>query len=148
MSVDDNLRKIEAGFAAVSARNIDGFLAILDPDFRLQVIIKPLALHQAGTFNGKDGFRYYLNLLFTSFPDFQMDQGVLQANGNKVYHEMVIHGTHEVAFTLPNGIQVPPSHTRINLPLEVFHTFDAEGRFMSSTCYINILDVVRQFGKE
>ena len=114
---------------------------------KLQVIIKPLALHQQGTFNGKEGFRYYLNLLFTSFPDFHMDQVTLRAEGNMVYHEVVIHGTHEVAFTLPNGLEVPPTHTRVNLPIEVYHTFAPDGRFLSSTGYINILDVVRQFGK-
>jgi predicted ester cyclase len=146
MSAEDNLNRIVAGFEAVSARDIDKFLSYLDPDFRLQVILKPLALHQQGTFNGKEGFRYYLNLLFTSFPDFHMDQIALRANGNMVYHEIVIHGTHQAAFTLPNGIVVPPSGMRVELPLEVYHTFDPTGRFISSTSYINLLVVLIQFG--
>lgn len=147
MSAEDNLEKVAAGFAAVSARDFDLFLSYLDPEFQLEVIIKPLALHQQGTFNGKEGFHYYLNLLFTSFPDFHMDQFALRADGDMVYHEIVIHGTHAAAFTLPNGIEVPPTHMRVDLPLEVYHSFSPDGRFIGSTSYINILDVIKQFGK-
>ena len=76
-----------------------------------------------------------------------MDQIELRASGNMVYHEIVIHGTHKVAFILPNGIQVPPSGMKVDLPIEVYHTFDPAGRFISSTSYINLLDVLKQFGK-
>lgn len=147
MSAQDNLNKIAAGIAAVEAHDIEQFLSYLDPDFKLQLIIKPMALHQQGSFNGKDGFRHYLNLLLTSFPDFRMEQVALRAEADTVYHEMVIHGTHQAAFALPNGIVVPPTHMQVNLRIEAYYTFSPDGRFMSSTGYVNILDVLRQFGK-
>jgi len=146
MSAQDNLNIITAGFAAVEAHDIERFLSYLDPDFKLQLIIKPMALHQQGSFNGKDGFRHYLNLLLTSFPDFRLEQIALRADGDTVYHEMVVRGTHQAALTLPNGIVVPATHTRVNLPIEAYYTFSPDGRFLSSTGYVNILDVIRQFG--
>jgi len=146
MSSEENTAKIEAGFAFVNERNIDGFLSLLEPEFKLNLIMKPDMLQQAhGTLQGPDGFRYYLNLLYTAFPDYLMQQVSIRAHGNMVYQEIVIRGNHLGDFVLPNGIKIPPTRMKIEIPVEVYHTFDADGRFLSSTGYANLIDVVKQF---
>jgi predicted ester cyclase len=147
VSPQDNANKIEAGFKAVNERDIETFLALLEPSFKLQLILKPELLQGKGTLHGLDGFRYYLNLLYTAFPDYVMEQVNITARGNMVYQEIIIHGTHQGEFELPNGMKIPPTGLRINIPVEVFHTFDAQGRFLSSTGYANMIEVFKQFGR-
>ncbi len=62
-----------------------------------------------------------------------------------VYQEFVILGTHSGPLLLPNGVRLPPTGMKIRLPVEVFHTFNSEGGFVSSTGYANLLDIMKQF---
>ncbi len=41
MSAEDNARKIESGVTAVNARDIPGFVKLLEPGFKLHLILKP-----------------------------------------------------------------------------------------------------------
>jgi predicted ester cyclase len=147
MSPEDNLSIVEAGFKAVTERDVEAFLALLDPSFQLHLILKPELLQTHGTLHGIEGFRYYLNLLFTAFPDYEMELVGITSHGNMVYQQLVIHGTHKGEFELPNGMKIPPTGLRVNIPVEVYHTFDQDGRFLSSTGYANIIEVLKQFGR-
>jgi hypothetical protein len=40
---------------------------------------------------------------------------------------------------------MPPTGLKIRLPVEVFHTFNNQGGFVSSTGYVNLLDIMKQF---
>ncbi len=146
MSSQDNIAKVQAGFKLVSERNFEAFLALLEPDFKLQLILKPEVLQAHGDLRGLEGFRYYLNLLATAFPDYVMEEVTIRAHGNMVFQEIILRGTHLGDFILPNGIKIPPTRLRVQVPSEVFHTFDPQGRFVSSTGYANLIDVLRQFG--
>ena len=146
MPSQENMAKVEAGFTAVNKRDVETFLALLDPTFKLQLILKPEVLQAHGDLAGPEGFRYYLNLLYTAFPDYLMEQTKITAQGNMVYQEITIHGSHLGDFVLPNGLKVPPTGLRIAIPVEVYHTFDPSGRFLSSTGYANLIDVFKQFG--
>jgi hypothetical protein len=44
-------------------------------------------------------------------------------------------------------MEIPPTRLRVAIPVEVFHTFDANGRFLNSTGYANLIDVLKQFGR-
>ncbi len=147
MSPQDNLHKIQAGFKAVNERDIEAFLALLDPSFRLQLIVKPEVLQAHGTLEGLEGFRFYLNLLYSAFPDYSMEETRITAYRNMVYETITIRGTHKGDFQLPNGIKVPPTGLKVTIPVEVYHTFDDEGRFLSSTGYADLIDVLKQFGQ-
>ena len=145
MSAEDNARKIETGLAAVNARDIPGFVKILAPGFKLHLILKPEQLMPQGQKSGAEGFAEYLRMLYAAFPDFQIEQTGLQANGRMVHQEVIVHGTHGGSLTLPNGITVPPTGLRVTIPCEVFHSFNAEGGFISSTGYVNLMDIAKQF---
>ena len=142
MGAEDNLRTVEAGFAAVNAHDLDGFIALLDPEFRLQLVFKPPMVQQ-GDLNGREELRRVLSLTNSAFPDYQMEQVALRANGNMVYHELMVRGTHQANLTLPNGVTVQPTGRRVEMPVEVYHTFDPAGRYMSSTIHVNLLDVLK-----
>ena len=145
MSSEENLRKVEAGLVAVNIRDVETFLALLDPEFQLKLVLKPDMVNQEGAHNGKEELRAQINQVYSVFPDYQMEQVVLRAHGNMVYHEVIVRGTHQGGFTLPNGVTIAPTGRRVEIPVEVYHTFDPTGRFLSSTVYVNLLDVLKQF---
>jgi len=145
MSADDNIKKIEAGLAAVNAKDMDGFVRLLEPGFKLHVLVKPEQLMPQGQKSKPEAFREYLGMLYGAFPDFHVEQINIRGNGNMVHQELIIHGTHTGTLTLPNGMLIPPTRLRIRIPCEVFHTFNTSGGFIASTGYVSLLDMIRQF---
>ena len=145
MTTQDNIDKVTAGFAAVNNRDIPAFIALLEPDFKLFLIVKPERLMPQGQVSGPDGFAKYLEMLYTAFSDVVFDQQSITANGNMVYQQLVVRGKHTGPLMLPNGIQLPPTKLKVNLPTEVFHTFNEQGGFVSSTGYANLMDIMKQF---
>ncbi len=147
MSAQDNLNKVVAGLAAVNAHDLAGFMQILDPGFKLYLIVKPERLMPKGQVSSPQGFGTYLHMLYTALPDLQFQQVGIRANGNMVYQELIILGTHNGPLELPNGSMVNPTGIRVKLPAEVYHTFNDHGGFISSTGYVNLLDVMKQFNQ-
>ena len=145
MTAEDNKNKILAGTAAVNNRDIEGFTRLLEPGFKLFLIVKPEQLLPQGRVSGPEGFATYLNMLYTAFSDVVFHQESVQAQGNMVHQEFLIIGKHTGPLLLPNGIQMPPTGIKIRLPVEVFHTFNNQGGFVSSTGYVNLLDLMKQF---
>jgi predicted ester cyclase len=145
MSAQDNINKVLAGVEAVNRRDIAGFVRLLEPDFKLYLILKPEQLLPQGSISGAEGFGTYLTMLYTAFQDVEFQQQSLQASGNMVHQEFLIIGRHTGPLVLPNGVSIPPTGRRIRLPVEVFHTFNDQGGFVSSTGYANLLDVLKQF---
>ncbi len=145
MSADNNVKKVEAGLAAVNAQDIDGFISLLEPGFKLYLLVKPELLMPQGQKSGPEAFRKYLGMLYNAFPNFFAEQTNIRGSGHMVHQELVIHGTHMGTLILPNGMRIPPTGLRIQFPCEVFHTFNAAGGFASSTGYVNLLDMVKQF---
>jgi predicted ester cyclase len=145
MTTQENINKVLAGLDAVNRRDLAGFMSLLEPDFKLFLILKPERLLPQGKVSGPEGFAAYLNMLYTAFTDAEFKQKSVQANGNMVHQEFVILGRHSGALVLPTGITIPPTGRKINLPIEVFHTFNDRGGFISSTGYANLLDILKQF---
>ena len=145
MTAEDNKKKILAGTAAVNNRDVEGFMRILEPGFKLYLIVKPERLLPQGKVSGAEGFGTYLNMLYTAFSDMVFQQMSVQAQGNMVHQEFLIIGKHTGSLSLPNGVVLPPTGFKIRLPVEVFHTFNNEGGFVSSTGYVNLLDIMKQF---
>jgi predicted ester cyclase len=145
MTAQDNLNRVLAGLTAVNNRDVQGFVDLLEPDFKLYLILKPEQLLPQGRVSGPEGFATYLNMLYTAFSDVVFKQVGIQANGNMVHQEFIILGRHNGPLVLPTGITIPPTGRKINLPIEVFHTFSEQGAFISSTGYANLLDVLKQF---
>jgi len=146
MSAQDNIAKVEAGLKAVNEHGIDEFVALLEPDFKLQLILEPATSQSPGAANGRDGFRAYLWLLFSAFPDFRMEQVRISAHGNKVYQEIIVYGAHLGEFVLPNGLKIPPTGLEVRILVEIYHTFNESGGFISSTGHAKLVDVLKQFG--
>jgi hypothetical protein len=84
-------------------------------------------------------------MLYTAFSDVVFHQESVQAQGNMVHQQFLILGKHTGPLQLPNGLQIPPTGLKIRLPIEVFHTFNIQGGFISSTGYVNLLDIMKQF---
>ena len=145
MTAEDNKKKILAGTVAVNNRDVEGFIQLLEPGFILYLIVKPERLLPQGKFSGAEGFSTYLGMLYTAFSDIVFQQETVEAQGNMVHQEFLIVGKHTGPLLLPNGVELPPTGFKIRLPIEVFHTFNAEGGFISSTGYANLLDIIKQF---
>jgi predicted ester cyclase len=146
MSAEDNLRRVKLGFDAVNEHHIDAFIDLLDPEFRFQMVMRPQMLQTGGTINGPEGLRHYLNLFLTGFPDFHLEEISLRASGNMVYYEVIAHGTHTQGIPIPNSITIPATGQRVKIPVEVYHTFDTAGRYISTTVHVDIVDVIKQIG--
>ncbi len=147
MSAQDNLNKVVAGLTAVNAQDVTAFMQLLEPGFKLYLIIKPERLMPKGQISGPQGFGSYLHMLYTAVPDINFQQVGIRASGHMVYQELVILGMHSGPLELPNGTVVNPTGIRVRLPAEVYHTFDDRGGFISSTGYVNLLDVMKQFNQ-
>jgi predicted ester cyclase len=145
MTAEDNKNKVLAGTFAVNNRDIEGFTRLLEPGFKLFLIVKPEKLLPHGKVSGPEAFATYLDMLYTAFSDVVFQQESLQAQGNMVHQEFLIIGKHTGPLQLPNGVTLPPTGLKIRLPIEVFHTFNNQGGFISSTGYANLLDVMKQF---
>ncbi len=145
MSVEDNKQKILAGTEAVNQHDIEGFLRLLEPGFKLYLIVKPEKLLPQGRVSGPEGFGAYLQMLYTAFSDVVFQQLRLDAQGHMVYQEFIILGKHNGQLELPNGMVIPATKLNIRLPVEVFHTFNEKGGFINSTGYVNLMDIVKQF---
>jgi predicted ester cyclase len=145
MAEQDNIRKVEAGVTAVNARDMDGFVRLLEPGFKLHLLVKPEQLMPQGQKSQPEAFREYLEMLYEAFPDFKVEQTGIRGSGNMVHQELFIHGTHTGTLNLPNGTRIPPTRLRIRIPCEVFHTFNAAGGFIASTGYVSLLDLAKQF---
>ncbi len=147
MSAQDNLNKVAAGLEAVNRRDVAGFMRLLEPGFKLYLIVKPERLMPQGQISGPQGFGDYLNMLYTAFPDVNFQQTGVRASGNMVYQELVIQGKHNGPLVLPNGTSVKATGIKARVPTEVYHTFNDQGGFISSTGYVNLLDILKQFGQ-
>jgi len=145
MSAEDNKKKILAGTIAVNNRDIEGFVRLLEPGFKLFLIVKPENLLPSGKVSDPSGFSTYLGMLYKAFGDVVFQQQSIQAQGNMVHQDFLIIGQHSGPLTLPNGMEIPPTGIHIRLPVEVFHTFNDKGGFISSTGYANLLDIMKQF---
>ncbi len=147
MSAQGNLNKVVAGLTAVNNRDVAGFLRMLESGFKLYLIVKPEQLMAQGQISSPQGFGTYLQMLYAAFPDLCFQQVGIRANGNMVYQELIILGTHQGPLELPNGTLMNATGIRVHIPAEVYHTFDDQGGFISSTGYINLLDIMKQFGQ-
>ena len=145
MSTQDNMSKVTAGLTAVNTQDVDGFVRLLEPGFKLFLIVKPERLLPQGQVDGADGFGEYLKMLYAAFENVRFEQQSLSANGNMVYQELLVAGKHSGPLMLPNGLEVPPTQLQINMKTEVFHTFNNQGGFLSSTGYANLDDLVETF---
>ena len=74
MTTQENLEKVLAGLDAVNQRDIQSFIALLSPDFKLYLIVKPERLLPQGRISGADGFATYLSMLYTAFSDVVFEQ--------------------------------------------------------------------------
>jgi predicted ester cyclase len=147
LSAQENINKVESGLAAVNNHDVEGFVRLLEPGFKLYLIVKPENLMPQGQISGREGFAGYLNMLYTAIPDVHLRQDNIQASGNIVHQQLVILGKHSGPIELPNGRVLPPTGLKVQMPTEVFHTFNEQGGFISSTGYANLLDVVKQLGR-
>lgn len=145
MTTQENINKVLAGFAAVNNRDIQSFVKLLEPGFKLYLIVKPERLMPQGQISGPEGFATYLSMLYGAFSNVKFEQRAIQASGNMVYQDLLVLGKHTGPLALPNGLTVPPTGLKIRFPTEVFHTFNNEGGFISSTGYANLIDIMKQF---
>ena len=142
MSTQENTNKISAGLTAVNNHDVDGFVRLLEPGFKLFLIVKPEKLIPQGQVDGADGFGDYLKMLYSAFENMHFEQQSLSANGNMVYQELLVVGKHSGPLLLPDGREIQPTQLTINMKTEVFHTFNNRGGFLSSTGNANLLDII------
>ncbi len=145
MSEQDNRATIQDLVAGFNAHDLDQFLRPFAPGFRMHVILKPEQLLPPGQLTNPAAYAAYLLMLFAAFPDLLVETFSLEASAQMVYHQIIVHGTHRGPLTLPNGRTLQPTGFFIDLPMEIFHSFDAAGHYVASTSYVNLLDVMHQF---
>ena len=75
---EENVELTRQAYAAVSRRDLDAFLELMDPE----VVANPRIITiEGGLLRGHDGIRTWWDGVFRAFPDFQLD--VLAVDGER-----------------------------------------------------------------
>jgi len=94
MSTEDNKAHVRRGFEEVNQKNLAVFVELLTPD---------VVLHNASTtIQGLEGYKQFLSLLITAFPNLQFTIEDIIAEGDFVVVRYTTRSTHQGNFM---GIQ-------------------------------------------
>jgi steroid delta-isomerase-like uncharacterized protein len=104
-----NIELIRTAFAALGRKDADSVVALLPPDFRINIAGMPYQKR------GTDTWRKHAEILFSAFPDLQVKIEDIFAAGDKVAVRLRISGTHAGEFlgVQPTGKKVEYESTEI-----------------------------------
>ena len=133
MSIEANKDVLRQFFTAANANDLDGVLALFDPDV---VIHTPVP----GSFTGREGAHRFLGVFFGAFPDQCTEVHELVAEGDRVLVRHTHHVTHggEFAGMPPTGKQA------VVHGLELFRI--ADGRIAEMWHHDDLLGLMIQLG--
>jgi steroid delta-isomerase-like uncharacterized protein len=101
MSTEDNKALVRRGFEAVNQKKLAVFDELLNPD---------VVLHNASTtVQGLEGYKQFLSMLITAFPDLQFTIEDMIAEGDFVVVRYTTRSTHQ-----GNFMGIPPTGKQVS----------------------------------
>ena len=109
MSVEENLRLVDASIEAINAKDLDRLVGLyatsaIEYDPRLTEPLK-----------GRAAIREFIKPYFTAFPDAHVRKERAFGHGDWICYEAVFTATHTGPFAGPGGQTVPATNKRVRL---------------------------------
>ncbi len=139
MSVEENLRLVDAAMEALNAHDLDRF-AKLHAESVLQYG-PPLA----EPIKGRAAVRESSEAILKAFPDIRFKKERSFGQGDWVSVEDIFTGTHKGPLSAPGGRMIPAT----NKPIRVRHSLIAKvegGKFTEIHSYFDTLELMSQLG--
>lgn len=86
---EENVELARRAFAAISARDLDAFLELMDPEV---VVVPRILAVEGGELHGHDGVRAWWDDIFGVFPDFDIEVAGIRAGGDWTVSEARARG--------------------------------------------------------
>ena len=86
----ENVELANRAFAALNARDLDGLLALMDPEVELKA--RFMEMEGSASFRGHSGVREWWNRLLTIFPDFRVEVVEIRDFGGRVIAALRVKG--------------------------------------------------------
>ncbi len=140
MSVEENLRLIEAADDAVNAHDVDRLIGLCSEDHVFQGPMLPEPL------KGPEAFGQFLEeVFFTPFPDLHVETTRAFGQDDWVCVEHITSGTHTGPMGTPDGQTIPPTNKKMRFEdLLVFRIKD--NKIASRRLYFDQLGFMAQLG--
>ena len=98
------------------------------------------AFENLGLPRGPEGFKQYVSMIRTGFPDFHVDLEDQVAEGDKEVHRLIARGTHKGKF-----MDIAPTNKKVEVSAIVIDHF-SEGKVMKTWAEIDMLGMMQQLG--
>jgi ketosteroid isomerase-like protein len=98
---EENVELLHHAFDAFNRRDLDGFLALCDPD--LEFISYWMQVEGGGPYRGRDGVRDWWERLLDVYPDFTGEIEEVRDLGDRTIARVRVHA-HGVASDMPMGV--------------------------------------------
>lgn len=140
MTVEENVRVVDAQADAFNARDLEACLAHYAED---------VVRHAPGMeepLRGKAGLRALVRAYWTAFPDIHAEKVRTFGQEDWVCRENRVTGTHEGPLTGPDGSVLDPTNRSVDLP--ICHVYRlAEGKIVEDRQYLDFLGLLAQLGQ-
>ena len=138
MSAQDNAALARELYDAFSKKDYDYCLALVSED--MEAVLIPFGQ----TFQGKGGFREFMQGFTGAFPDITIQVTNQVATDDQVVNEFTARGTHTGILMTPAG-PIPPTGRTVNfIVCEVYRI--KNGKFTSLRNYQDAASLMRQLG--
>ena len=129
-----NIALMRTAFAALERKDVDGVVALMPPDFLINIAGIPYQK------KGTDTWRKHANILFSAFPDIQVKIEEIFATEDKVAVRLRLSGTHKGEFmgVQPTGKKVEYEST------ETYRV--ADGKIVEEWICSDTLTLLAQIG--
>lgn len=139
MTVEENLRLIEAADDALNAYDVDRLIGLCSEDFVFEAPLLPEPL------NGPEAFGQFIGGFLTAFPDLQVETTRAFGQDDWVCVEHVTSGTHTGPMGTPDGQTIPPTNKKMRFEdVLVFRVKD--DKITSRRLYFDQLGFMAQLG--
>jgi steroid delta-isomerase-like uncharacterized protein len=139
MSEQDKLKIAKETFAAVNARNLEGFVSYLGESHVWENEGFPAPIQ------GRTGARQILGAYFEAFPDLRFETERTMSSGDFVVTCWRMTGTHKAQFRGPGALDIPPTNRQFRVRGCTVSEFK-NGRVVRTVDYSDRLTVLRQLG--
>ncbi len=139
MSVDENLRLVDAAIDAANAHDLDRFVK----HYAESVVNYGPGVPEPT--KGRTSFRDGAGAYFAAFPDFRFKKERSFGQGDWVCIEFIVTGTHKGPLAAPGGQTIPATNKPIWLRVSQVMKVEA-GKFTESHYYFDTLELLSQLG--